>query len=352
MSELLMMMKEKYKDFDISQQHLGRIMRNHNRTRKRTRHEHFPSERRKILTDKEKELDDFYNTVKQYPMDKIFSFDETSVGALLMPSYSRCYIGKRCVVKTNKNFVFQKFTLLVAINNSKRIGYEFYEKGGTTKERMVEFLEKYIFGKFKNHLIILDNARSHHNDLFKEAIIKSGNQYLFSIPYTPKTNAIEQYFNQLKYYLKKYRNVNNFQQLKENVKLSLDKIKPNNYHNYFNDAYGRKQGLEYSRKPSTRKCKPNLTTNCEGGVCEKFRVRQHPNKKKDDLRLIHGLLRCKSGCGLWNRDRNGSSNIYKIAEKAINKLERPSYLCRETSNQALKPSCYKQTLQGYEKTQP
>jgi predicted transcriptional regulator len=71
MSELLMMMKEKYKDFDISQQHLGRIMRNHNRTRKRTRHEHFPSERRKISTDKEKELDDFYNTVKQYQMDKI-----------------------------------------------------------------------------------------------------------------------------------------------------------------------------------------------------------------------------------------------------------------------------------------
>jgi transposase-like protein len=44
-------------------------------------------------------------------------------------------------------------------------------------------------------------------------------------------------------------------------------------------------------------------------------------------------------------------NIYKIALKAINKLERPSYLCRE-SNQALKPSCYKQTLQWYEKTQP
>lgn len=91
-------------------------------------------------------------------------------------------------------------------------------------------------------------------------------------------------------------------------------------------------------------------SNCDGGVCEKFRVRKHPNKK-DELRLIHGLLRCKSGCGLWNRDRNGSSNIYKIAKNAINKLERPSYLCRETSNQALKPSCYKQTLQGNEKSQ-
>ena len=85
-------------------------------------------------------------------------------------------------------------------------------------------------------------------------------------------------------------------------------------------------------------------SNCDGGVCEKFRVRKHPNKKKDELRLIHGLLRCKSGCGLWNRDRNGSSNIYKIAEKAIKKLERPSYLCREISNQGLKPSSQKQNL--------
>jgi transposase len=256
MSELLMMMKEKYTDFDISPQHLGRIMRNQNRTRKRTRHEHFPNERRKNPTDKEKEMNDFYNTVKHYPMDKIISLDETSVGALLMPSYSRCFIGKRCVVKTNKNFVFQKFTLLVAITNSKRIGYEFYDKGGTTKERMIEFFEKHIFGKYKNHLIILDNARSHHNDIIKEAILKSGNQYLFSIPYTPKTNAIEQYFNQLKYYLKKYRNLNNFQQLKHNVIMSLDKIKSKNYENYFNDAYSRKDGLEYRRKTSTRKCKP------------------------------------------------------------------------------------------------
>jgi hypothetical protein len=90
-------------------------------------------------------------------------------------------------------------------------------------------------------------------------------------------------------------------------------------------------------------------SNCNGGVCEKFMVRKNPKPKKtkenpkkeikyDETRLVHGLLRCKSGCGLWNRDRNGSSNIYKIAETAINKLERPSYLCRETSNHPLLPS--------------
>jgi hypothetical protein len=91
---------------------------------------------------------------------------------------------------------------------------------------------------------------------------------------------------------------------------------------------------------------------CDGGICEKFMVREHPNKKKnkDELRLIHGLLHCKNGCGSWNRDRNGSSNIYKIAKNAINNIDRPSYLCRETSNQSTSTSVYNQTLRRYEKT--
>jgi hypothetical protein len=86
---------------------------------------------------------------------------------------------------------------------------------------------------------------------------------------------------------------------------------------------------------------------CDGGVCEKFMVRknprpkpkENPNKeiKYDEMRLVHGLLRCKSGCGSWNRDRNGSSNIYKIAYQAIYGLERPGYLCR-TSNQSASTS--------------
>ena len=97
---------------------------------------------------------------------------------------------------------------------------------------------------------------------------------------------------------------------------------------------------------------------CEGGVCEKYRVRKNPkpkpkenkdNPKKeikyDEMRLVHGLLRCKNGCGAWNRDRNGSSNIYKIAYQAIHNLERPSYLCRETkSNQGALSSSYKQNI--------
>jgi transposase-like protein len=99
MEELLFNMKQKYDDLDITRQHLGRVIRLNNRTRKLTRHRHYPNERRKQLTDKNKEMEAFYNEVHKYSMDKIICLDETSVGSHLKPSYSRCYIGKRCIIK-------------------------------------------------------------------------------------------------------------------------------------------------------------------------------------------------------------------------------------------------------------
>ena len=44
--------------------------------------------------------------------------------------------------------------------------------------------------------------------------------------------------------------------------------------------------------------------------------------------ISHGALMCKTCNALWNRDENSSRNIYKIAYNAINKKERPNYLCR------------------------
>jgi len=256
MDELLFEMKNKYKDFDITRQHLGRVIRANNRTRKRTRHQHFPKERHKKPTNKENEMNAFYKEVSKYPLDKIICLDETSVGSHLKPTYSRCFIGKRCVIKTDNNFVFRSFTLLVAINNKKCVGKIFYEKGGTTQERMVEFLETQIFPKYKDHLIILDNAKSHNNQMVKDAITKSGNKYLFSIPYTPMTNSpIENYFNQIKTYIKKKRNVNTFEELAKNVDASIERVKPENYKNYFDYAYGTNKKIEYTRKSSTRKLK-------------------------------------------------------------------------------------------------
>jgi transposase-like protein len=174
MTELIKLVKKKYKDFDITPQHLGKVLKDNNKTRKRTRHEHFPITRYKKPINKKEELIKFYKEVGKYKLNKIISLDETSISPAMIAEYSRCESGKRCVVKTNDSFFFRKFTLLVAIKNTKCIGWFLYEKGGMTKDRLIEFMDKFIFRKYKKHLIILDNAGSHRNNFVKDAITNSG----------------------------------------------------------------------------------------------------------------------------------------------------------------------------------
>jgi hypothetical protein len=59
----------------------------------------------------------------------------------MIMEYSRCELGKRCIVKTDDCYLFRKFTLLVVISNSKCIGWILYEKGDMTKEQLVEFFK-------------------------------------------------------------------------------------------------------------------------------------------------------------------------------------------------------------------
>ena len=67
---------------------------------------------------------------------------------------------------------------------------------------------------------------------------------------------------------------------------------------------------------------------CEIGICKKTMVMENPKPYRNGSVLIHGLIRCKNGCGYWNRDTNGATNIYKIVYNAINNKERPNYLSR------------------------
>jgi transposase len=255
MEELNKVVKKKYTDFDITSQYLGQVIRDNNITRKRTRHEHYPKERYGKPTDIKKELKEFYKEVGKYSLDKIISLDETSIQPSMYSAYSKCSLGKRCVIKTDDSYFFKKFTLLCSISNSKCTGATLYKEGGMTKERFVDFLEENIFNKYKNHLIILDNAGSHNNEYVKQAIINSGNKYLFTIPYTPKTNCIENWFNQIKHYLKLNKKVLKYDELVIEIKNAIKQVKKENYKNYFENAYNKDVYKDYVKKDSTLKRK-------------------------------------------------------------------------------------------------
>ncbi len=71
--------------------------------------------------------------------------------------------GKRCIIKTHSQEVFKKYTAIFAISIKGVIGYTLYEKDGIDSIRLIEFLETFITKKYKNKVIILDNASSHRN---------------------------------------------------------------------------------------------------------------------------------------------------------------------------------------------
>ena len=237
MNALLAKMKTRYPDLEITSQHLGSVIRDNNITRKRTKIRHYPETRYRKPIDFVEELNKFYKTVSKINLNKIISIDETSIHAQIVNNYSRCELGKLCVKKTTNNAVFKKYTLVCAINNQKIIGWELYEKGGMNAERMVDFIHKYITDKFHSNTIIMDNGGAHKSNLVKEAVEQSNNSLLYSVPYRPKTNAIESFFSQLKHHFDFKENDVTFPKIKKSLKKAMRMIKREHFSNYMKYAY-------------------------------------------------------------------------------------------------------------------
>ena len=121
--------------------------------------------------------------------------------------------------------------------------------------------------------------------------------------------------------------------------------------------FEQKQGMKYGKEPVKGKgirrifrdngyklyLVDEFRTSCmcsickeESGRCEKFITRKNPKPYKSGNILVHGLIKCQTCLGVWNRDVNSATNIYRIAKNAINGLERPKYLCREKKDENIK----------------
>ena len=61
---------------------------------------------------------------------------------------------------------------------------------------------KNICSKVKGKLFVLDNGQIHKKESTKKIIKESGNYLVYTCPYHPRLNSIEQFFNQMKHYIK------------------------------------------------------------------------------------------------------------------------------------------------------
>ena len=249
--ELNQKLKDKYKDANLSTTQIFRVINDNNITLKLTRIRHEPVKRFGKDIDINANIKKFYEEIKKHKIEDIICIDETSIKSLQKRNHCYNEIGKRCVIKTQSQEVFKKYTGIFAISTKGVLGWELYEKSGINTDRLVEFLEKYITTKFKNKLIILDNASSHRNERIK-ALVNKHNNLVYAVPYQHFTNSIENYFSMLKSRLQKLDGLK-YENLKENIQKVISEIPKEKYENIFKGAYERPE--KYVPKNKTRKVK-------------------------------------------------------------------------------------------------
>ena len=249
--ELTEKLKETYKDVDLSTTQIFRVINDNNITLKLTRIRHEPTKRIGKDIDINSKIKEFYEEVKKYKIEDIICIDETSIKSLQKRNHCYSQKGKRCVIKTQSQEVFKKYTCVFAISVNGVVNWDLYEKGGITTDRLIEFLEHNITSKLRNKLIILDNASAHRNERIKSLVSKHNN-ILYAVPYQHFTNSIENYFSMLKSRLQKLEGLK-YENLKENIQKVISEIPKEKYENIFKGAYDRPE--KYVPKNKTRKVK-------------------------------------------------------------------------------------------------
>ena len=249
--DLLTKLSNKYSKLNITRRHISRIIKENYISLKLTKIRHEPIKRFGKDININEKIKDFYNEIKNYNIDDIICIDETSINSLQLRHYCYNEVGKRCVVKTNSQEVFKKYTGVFAISIKGVIGYELYNKGGIDGDRLLVFLERFITNKYKNKVIILDNASSHRNIRVKELINKN-NKLIYSVPYQHYTNSIEMFLSLLKSKLQKKQGLY-YEDLNNNIKEVIKTIPEGYYKKILNGTYNRQ--TKYIKKNKIRKYK-------------------------------------------------------------------------------------------------
>lgn len=114
---------KKYPSFDISLRHLARVVEDIPFSRKTWTVKHYPKTRYGIPLNFATDKEEFFNKLKKHNINDLIALDETNIQIGMSRRKARCYIGQRCIKRTDDNIIFQRFSLLVAISTTKVEGW-------------------------------------------------------------------------------------------------------------------------------------------------------------------------------------------------------------------------------------
>lgn len=159
----------------------------------------------------------------------LIALDETAIYHTMIPYYGRCKKGETLMkpIKLNKRL----YTCLMSIDKQRNIKYSIHEKSVNT-ETLINFINEHK-DYYKNKSLLLDNVKFHKSKDFINFCNSINLELVYTLPYSPQLNPIEECFSQMKHYIRMQENVS-FNSIEE----SISKIKKEHIINYYNHALG------------------------------------------------------------------------------------------------------------------
>ena len=212
----------------ISKGHIYKILKENNITYKQIQ----KSKYNKSDEEFEQNKTDMKNKITNAKRN-IISIDETSIELGMRMNKGWAEKGERCELKvTNKR---KRYTLVLAINKTKVIGYKLVENG-MNGEQYKNFVTEQLLIKNKATLL-MDNARIHHYKKLKEIMEEKNRKIIYNIPYCPQFNPIEYVFNVMKKEIRQNSNIDTYNDLKKFINKFVKKMNISGFKNFFEKSY-------------------------------------------------------------------------------------------------------------------
>jgi transposase len=136
----------------------------------------------------------FLHNMKNTP--EVISVDETCIYLCDSPLYGYAPKGQRLVLRTKKNRRSTKVTLLLAISDKRGVVQHSAFAGSCKSERYSQFISD--LDAPHGAAVIMDNASFHHSACVREAAYCKGLRLLYTPPYSPEYNPVENAFSVIK----------------------------------------------------------------------------------------------------------------------------------------------------------
>lgn len=163
-----------------------------------------------------------------FDINNAIYLDESSFCIDLHKTYGYSFKGKEINKLIRHKHNKQRYTLLAAIDNKQIINYKIFN-GSVNSNKYLEFIKENN-SKFKNKILLQDNARIHHAKIVKEYASKENILLKFNPAYSPEFNPIELLFNKCKIEFRKLDHSN----LINDIEFALQTITSNDCQQFYN----------------------------------------------------------------------------------------------------------------------